>query len=312
MRERNSNVFTEVIDNDKKHRKMPSYKSEARGLERPVDRLVYWINERKKIKEAKAKGKPYPWTTDPILRDFKFCNVHREDDRVTQWIADNWRNPHYKSEDMWFAMGVARLINWPPTLEDIHWPVPWRPNRTRNRMNRRREAREQVFTGAYMITNAGQTMSKVDTVVFMLDNLSRLNDPPVRGDTLESAHAKLTAGDHCGMGSFMAAQVIADCKYTELLANATDWWDWCAPGPGSQRGLSRLLGVDFRRFRKDVFIEHLIQLRKEIKRSIDTELHLQDLQNCLCEFDKFERTLWGEGRPRSRYTPTGPQRHLEF
>jgi hypothetical protein len=30
-------------------------------------------------------------------------------------------------------------------------------------------------------------------------------------------------------------------------------------------------------------------------------LHAQDLQNCLCEFDKYERVRLGEGRPRSNY-----------
>jgi len=302
----------EVKDNEEGRRRYPSYKSDARLLESPAERLVYWINERLKIQKAKKNGSPYPWTADPILNEFKFCNVMREEDRVTKWIAENWRDPHYTNPDIWFAMGVARLINWPPTLSAIGWPLPWRPNRNRRKMNARREAHEQVFTGAYMITNAGQTLSKVDTVLLMLSNLNKLENPPVKGDTLAIAHAKLMEGTLCGMGSFMAAQVIADCKYAEILDKADDWWDWCAPGPGSQRGLSRLLGIEFRRFRQDVFIEKLTQLRKEIKREINVVLHLQDLQNCLCEFDKFERTLWGEGRPRSRYKPNGPQRHLEF
>jgi hypothetical protein len=30
-------------------------------------------------------------------------------------------------------------------------------------------------------------------------------------------------------------------------------------------------------------------------------IHAQDLQNCLCEFDKYERVRLGEGRPRSKY-----------
>lgn len=303
----------EIKDNEQGRRtKFPSYKSEARKLESPTERLIYWINERLKIQHLKKGGAPFPWTNDPILHEFKFCNVKREEDRVTKWIAEHWRDPHYSSPEMWFAMGVARLINWPPTLAAIGWPLPWRPNRNRRKMNARREDHEQVFTGAYMITNAGQTMSKVDTVLFMLSNLNKLEKPPVKGDTLAQAHAKLMDGNHCGMGSFMAAQVIADCKYSDLLDKADDWWDWCAPGPGSQRGLSRLLNTDFHRFRQDVFIEKLTQLRKEIKREINATLCLQDLQNCLCEFDKFERTLWGEGRPRSRYKPNGAQKHLEF
>lgn len=306
-------MFMEIKDEAKR---FPSYKSDARKLDSPAERLIYWINERLSIQKQKSKGQSFPFTTDPILNDFKFCNVHREEDRVTKWIKKFWRDPHTDDPDMWFAMGVARLINWPPTLDAIGYPLPWRPNAVRRKMHARKEQGNQVFTGAYMITNAGQTMSKVDTVVFMLENLQKLEKHPHKGHTLAMAHALLTDSNHCGMGSFMAGQVVADCKYTELLSHATDWWDWCAPGPGSQRGLSRLLGKNpddkFQRFRQDVFIEKLQQLRKEIRREIKTVLCLQDLQNCLCEFDKFERTLWGEGRPRSRYKPTGNQKLLEF
>jgi len=31
------------------------------------------------------------------------------------------------------------------------------------------------------------------------------------------------------------------------------------------------------------------------------KIHMQDLQNCLCEFDKYERVRLGEGRPRNGY-----------
>ena len=277
--------------------------SPAGDMLNPAKRLIYWITEREKIRIKRRQGLPYPWTKDPILRQYKFCNVRREDDAVTLWIKEHWRDPHYQDPRMWHTMAVARLINWPPTLAAIGYPMPWRPNRFRKIMSERRANKEQVFTGAYMITNAGQTMSKVDTVIYMLDNLDKLEPCPTKRSTLQETHALLMDSNHCGMGSFMAAQVVADCKQTGLLAEAKDWWDWCAPGPGSQRGLSRLFGVEFRRFRQDEFLEHLISLREEIEKKIEIDLCLQDLQSCLCEFDKFERTLWGEGRPRSIYRP---------
>jgi hypothetical protein len=283
-----------------------SYKSPARALATPALRLVYWINERERIRLARTREQERPWTTDPILDQFKFCNVRREDDRVTRWIKDNWREPNKDDPDMWFAMGVARMINWPPTLRDIGYPHEWRPERMRRIMNQRRENKWQVFTGAYMITNAGQRMSKIDTVIFMLDNLRKQKTHPMPGDSLSQAHEALVAGTHNGMGNFMAGQVIADCKHTYLLSDAPDWWNWCAPGPGSQRGLSRVLGMGdrFAHFRPDAFVEKLMQLRKEIQHEIKIKICLQDLQSALCEFDKFERTLWGEGRPRSRYKPS--------
>ena len=47
------------------------------------------------------------------------------------------------------------------------------------------------------------------------------------------------------------------------------------------------------------------KLRRDIAPLIHTagmpSLHAQDLQNCLCEFDKYERVRLGEGRPKSTY-----------
>jgi hypothetical protein len=33
------------------------------------------------------------------------------------------------------------------------------------------------------------------------------------------------------------------------------------------------------------------------------DLHAQDLQNCLCELDKYLREKLGEGHPKRRFTP---------
>lgn len=34
---------------------------------------------------------------------------------------------------------------------------------------------------------------------------------------------------------------------------------------------------------------------------LDKKLCAQDIQNCLCEFDKYERVRLGEGAPKQRY-----------
>jgi len=90
-----------------------------------VGRLCYWICEREAIRLLKEAGEPPPGTTDPILSAWSFTNVHREDDRVSRWLAANWRTPHADDRDLWFAMCVARLVNWPPTLAELGYAAPW-------------------------------------------------------------------------------------------------------------------------------------------------------------------------------------------
>jgi hypothetical protein len=115
-------------------------------------------------------------------------------------------------------------------------------------------------------------------------------------------HERLMQFD--GLGSFMAAQAVADLKYVEPLLTALDWYTFAASGPGSRRGLNRVLGYEITApWSEANWYQQLQMLRKDIERFLPTmfELHAQDLQNCLCEFDKYERVRLGEGTPKQLY-----------
>ena len=48
------------------------------------DKLWKWVKERLAIYIARREGKRSPWTTDPVLSQYKFTNVFRELDRESQ------------------------------------------------------------------------------------------------------------------------------------------------------------------------------------------------------------------------------------
>lgn len=280
----------------------------------PVERLCVFIAARETLRrmkeDAEAEGKARYSVIDSILKEYRFCNVRREDDRVTRWIAQNWRTPHADHPDLWFAMVVARFINWPGTLDDVGYPVPWNPTAFCGVMERRVRRKEKVYTGAYMV-RAGEVPGEPKYVyqareVFtpMWEARERLR--PKSGDTLNRYHTLL--GQFHGLGSFMAAQVVADLKYVAPLNRASDWLTFAASGPGSRRGLNRVLGRDKDSgWAEDDWRTALERLRLEVARYLNgfLDLHAQDLQNCLCEFDKYERVRLGEGRPRARYVSHG-------
>lgn len=269
-----------------------------------MERLEYWIAERERIRERKEDGERF-LTKDPILQRYRFCNVHREDDRVTRWIAANWR--YHDDKHTWHAMIVARFINWPETLAYCGYPEPWGgvDGRSFKDALRLRELRGmRVFTGAYIVSTNGAKGSKVEHVIKLFDrSWMELQGKLNNASTCARAYALLRGVN--GIGSFMAAQVVADLKYTSLLENAPDWKDFVAPGPGSQRGLNRILGFSLdSKWPDKKFQERLLELRSSSDSKLLRSLHLQDLQNCLCEFDKYERVLHNEGRPRSTYQPS--------
>lgn len=272
-----------------------------------VDDLMAFILERHKIWKLKEAGKSKPWTQDPILQSYRFCNVYRELDTVTIWIAENWRAKHANDPHLWFAMCVARLINWPDTLGALGYPVPWRPAKFEDALHRRQQAEQKAFGGAYIVSTNGRAMDKAEYLArHVLNPLweARKAIAPKRGEPLAHFHARLMQFD--GMGSFMAAQVVADLKYVEPLRSAPDWDTWAASGPGSRRGLNRVFGRPTDApWRGDDWLGSLTELHLAVGRRIAKArmppLHAQDLQNCLCEFDKYERTRLGEGRPRATY-----------
>ena len=80
-----------------------------------------------------------------------FCNVYRENDRVSKWIFQNWYEPNTSSLNLSFAACLARHFNWPDTLEVIGFPHTWEPDEVRAKLKYRRDvAKLKVYTGAYI------------------------------------------------------------------------------------------------------------------------------------------------------------------
>lgn len=271
--------------------------------------LVHWVKERESIRLKKEAGETRPWTLDPILQKYKFTNVHREDDRVSHWVAENLREPADCHPDLWFVMTIAILVNWPDTLETCIWPheagkFVWNEQLFIDQLHERKANGDKVFSGAYIVSTNGRSMDKAEylakRVLTPLWNQRKFIRPRF-GDALALFFERLNRFD--GMGSFISAQVVAATKYEGYLKDAPDWWEWAASGPGSRRGMNRLYGFDInKKFPESVWLKRLQNsVRPLIEDALGCAVHAQDCQNCLCEFDKYMRVKLGEGKPRSKY-----------
>ena len=59
-----------------------SYKFDPWALET----LIHWITQREGVRTMREAGELPPWTADPIIAEWRFCNVNRCDDKETKWI----------------------------------------------------------------------------------------------------------------------------------------------------------------------------------------------------------------------------------
>lgn len=207
-------------------------------------------------------------------------------------------------------IGFARIINEPATLNEIGFIR----NRAElqsvgGRLRERQERGIKVFGDAYIVSTNGRTMPKAAYIADVL--LPALMGAVGPGGTSPRA----AIAPRCsawydrymrifGISSFMAGQNIADLKNTSghPLFTSTDRAIFSCMGPGSLRGLSWIFHGDDtlpvgKTYEGDISKVHEILLTMEPVIEVDR----QDLQNCLCEFDKYMRILHGTGRSKRKY-----------
>ena len=271
-----------------------------------IDEFIEFIKEREKIRYRKESGLPKPWTDDPILAKYSFCNIRRDDDGVTRWLRKNWFEPNKEQEDLWFAAMVARNVNEPKTLSELDFPLPWQPENFLLKMAERQARGERLFRAAYMI-RVGKTFGQTKShgLVTQMFNPLWSNRAAIRprwGDSLNEFHIRLV-NSH-GLGSFLDAQIVADIKPYGFISDAPDWVTFAAPGPGSIQGLNSLNKREIKAPWSSVDFQNKVNELREIvnkKLRLDPPLDAQNCQNCLCEWSKYYKAKYLGKAPRRRY-----------
>jgi len=307
--------------------------------------LFQYMRERHSIHLRRQAGRPWPWTEDPILQQFRFCMVYRELDRTTIWLRDNVRERLRSSPDVLLATVLFRWFNRIRTGEAIFQqtcfaskPGAHTPWELRNdcepdhfveilhqaitsycRTPTGRGYKEGPYvTGSYIIkTPDGK--DKLDGVLWCVEQFMTREVLHFEGCSTQREVAQYLL-DHPGevsledvwcwlkdfpyLGAFMAAQIVADIKQTDLLKDAPDWWTWASPGPGSMRGLNVVCGREpTTPWKPGEWYDRLRELQLLLEPLVESEgmprLCAQDVQNNCCEFSKYTR---GSSRQKFRST----------
>lgn len=283
--------------------------------------LMYFVWEREAIRRAREAGlERERWTTDPVFRRYKFTNIRRRDDRVSQWIIKQLIEPAVDSGDerLWFTLLIARLINWPPTLAKLLAagvipcaPQDFDPARFEAVLEAAK-AEGKVYSGAYMLYptkmepggNKSRAVAKY-IIGSAVEHADSIHEALWRTcETHHSVERFVEALSQCfGISTFIAGQVAADLTYTGLDFEDVD--SYAPIGPGSSRGLNYLHGrKPFAAWSQHYFNAALVEVKSRIVKDLGiTDLTLHDVQNCMCEFSKYCRVVMGEGKPKTTYKP---------
>lgn len=280
-----------------------------------VEILVHWVRERERVRLLKEAGAPWPWTQDRLLREWRFCNVRRSDDRVSKALLARWYEPSAPADTLLGAAVLGRLVNWPEALLDGTGGAPFKLemlDQVRERLTARAARGEKVFTGAYVVPGV-PGRNKVDSVCDLAKSASHQANS-ILGDSLRGTWAALEAMD--GLGSFLAGQIAADLALLPVGARWEDGTTWAPVGPGSARGWNRLTGQSLNRNVSQAEFDIALPQVTDLIRAQVPELWVaspprgQDIQSVLCETDKAVRLLRGEGTVRARYRPPSTQASL--
>lgn len=249
-----------------------------------IKEIAAFMTERQNIYLKRKAGHEGPWTNDPILQKGRFCNIFRENDKVTIWVRENIRERFKDHPYLWFMLCIARYINWPPTLQFLIetaekqkiacWPS--HPNfdcgvnfiqdgdKTLKSsltwaLSKLASTGAKVYTGAYMIraeSNSNAEWYSWSKHAYICEIVlgrlwedreqwtAMLEDQVDGGMSLEDCWALFQNPRYIGWGPFMAYEVVTDLRHTRYLENAPDIYTWANAGPGAIRGLNRLYGRD--------------------------------------------------------------------
>lgn len=203
---------------------------------------------------------------------------------------------------------LTRFLNWPPTLEAIGYLEKHEPHWLLCKLQDLADRGDKVWGGAYVITTHGIKMPKA---TYLCQNVLEGAYRSLQGLRVACRGASCAQASRAlqgieGVGSFLAAQIVADLKNTKdhPLSKSGDRDIFVEHGPGSLRGASWFHFAEPNRVGPTSFLHYFNEVRKYVDAHWPDDVPMvdnQDLQNCLCEYDKFMRVTNGTGRSKRGY-----------
>ena len=279
-------------------------------------------------------GKPWPWTQNEILREYKFCNVYRAADRVSQYLIRNiiYSGENVKEDDLLFRIVAFRFFSNIATWESVRDVLGRSPRLGdlesglfEKALALTQQHNKNLYTGAFILcaTNAyGRQLKYKNPVDFFRDFFLKSNFECIFLHAKSLKRLYETLHTFPLMGDFMSYQIAIDLNYSPLVNFSEN--DFTQPGPGAIRGIKKVF-LDLGDLTPQEAIMWMVEHQQDEFDRLGLEFHglwgrpIQaiDAQNLFCETDKYCRVAFPElrscrSRIKTRYTPTSKPLALFF
>jgi hypothetical protein len=277
-------------------------------IPRPGVYELYWkfAFERQRAFESRLAGNPAPWSDDPILQKYKFCNVYRATDRVSQYmIREVCYNPQPDSPvDRLFQIiafrmfsnietwdNVRKILGHVPTLDDLV------SGTFEQSLSKTKDELGKLYTGAFILcaTDAyGKRIKYLNHIELFKDMFFNqdLGNMLLAAKTLQEIYDLLHSFPL--MGDFMSYQIAIDLNYSQYINFSEN--DFTKAGPGALRGIKKVFS-DTNGLTPEQVIMWMVdnqdaefkKLGYDFKGLFGRPLMAIDAQGLFCETDKYCR-----------------------
>lgn len=246
-----------------------------------------------------------PLTHDLIISEFKFTNVYRASDRVSQYLINKViYKKTYSEKDTLLRILLFKIFNKIETWELIEsflgdiTTETFSFNKISNLLKRTMASKTPIYSAAYIMAS-GKSIYGYDK---KHDNhLKLLEDRLINGSLFtEIKNANkfddifIVLKSLPTFGDFLSYQLAIDINYSEMTSFSE--MDFVVAGPGAKDGIQKCFS-DLKSYSYSDIIKYITEIQEKefdrlnlnFKKIGNRELQLIDCQNIFCETDKYSR-----------------------
>ena len=256
--------------------------------------------------ERRVAGGAEPWSDDPILQRYKFCNVFRAADRVSQYMIRSVAccEQHDSVADRLFQIVAFRTFSHIEVWDGLTKVLGTRPSLWtlksgdfESALDAVKRERGGLYTGAFILcaTKAFGFDEKHRNHVALFKHMFLQMNAAERLMSATSLEEVVRILEGFPLtGPFMSYQTAIDLNYSELINFSEN--DFTQAGPGALRGIKKAF-VDLGDYTPREVINFMVDRQQLEFERLDLQfrglygrpLHAIDCQGLFCELDKYCR-----------------------